>query len=88
MSILIYKNDQQEGPYDIAAIQAGLESGRFTLEDFAFTDGCTDWVPLHTLINVETVPPALPKTSVAAKIESKIDRFDAAVSKLVLIVAK
>lgn len=83
MSILIYKNDQQEGPYDIEAIQAGLESGRFTLEDFAYTDGCTDWVPLHTLINVETVPPALPKTGVAAKVESKIERFDAAVSKLV-----
>jgi hypothetical protein len=83
MSILIYKNDQQEGPYDIEAIQAGLESGRFTLEDFAFTEGCTDWVPLHTLIKVETVPPALPKTEVTPKAESVVSRFDAAVTKLV-----
>jgi hypothetical protein len=83
MSILIYKNDQQEGPYDLDAIQAGLEYGRLTLEDFAFTDGCTDWVPLHTLLNVETVPSVLPKTGVVAKIESKIDRFDTLVSKLV-----
>lgn len=83
MSILIYKNDQQEGPYDIEAIQAGLDSGRFVLEDFAFTDGCTDWVPLHTLINIEVVPPALPKSGIVNKVQGKLGSLDAAVSKLV-----
>lgn len=83
MSILIYKNDQQEGPYDIEAIQAGLESGRFVLEDFAFTDGCTDWVPLNTLINVEVVTPALPNSGIVNKAQGKLARLDAAVSKLV-----
>lgn len=83
MSILIYKNDQQEGPYDIEAIQAALESGRFVLDDFAFTDGCTDWVPLHTLINVEVVQPALPKSGIVNKVQGKLDSLDAVVSKLV-----
>ena len=83
MSILIYKNDQQEGPYDIEAIQAALESGRFVLDDFAFTDGCTDWVPLHTLINVDVVQPALPKSGIVNKFQGKLDSLDAVVSKLV-----
>ena len=63
MSFLIYKNDQQEGPYTLDAIRQGLSSGRFTPEDFAFQEGCEDWVPLHTLLPVETTPPVPAKTT-------------------------
>lgn|GEM_PF-283305 len=71
MRILIYKNDQQEGPYTLDAIRQGLASGRFAPEDFAFQDGCADWVPLHTLLPAETTPPALPPQIFSNKIEKK-----------------
>jgi hypothetical protein len=83
MSILIYKNEEQEGPYSIEIIQAGLQSGRFGPDDFAYTDGCTDWVALHTLMPASSSPPSLPKTSIASKVESKIERLDSAIAKLV-----
>ena len=75
MSILIYKNDQQEGPYALDAIRQGLSSGRFTPEDFAFQDGCADWVPLLTLLPAETTPPALPTQTISNKIEKKIEQI-------------
>jgi len=58
MSVLIYRNEQQEGPYDLNTLRQGLATGRFLPEDFAFQDGCADWVPLRTLIPLEPHPPA------------------------------
>lgn len=82
MSILIYKNDQQEGPYDLDTIRQGLNSGRFALEDFAFRDGCTDWVPLRTLLPTDATPPALPTQTISNKLENKIERVDSAIAGL------
>lgn len=83
MSILIYKNDQQEGPYDLNTIQEGLDSGRFMLDDFAFTEGCTDWVPLHTLIQTSPKEPEPRKAGIVSKVESKMDGISSKMSKLV-----
>ena len=81
MSIHIYKNDQQEGPYDLDTIKQGLVTGRFTLDDFAFQDGCTEWVPLRTLIPEET-PPVPPPQAISNKIEKKLEQIDSAFSGL------
>lgn len=78
MSILIYKNDQQEGPYDHDTIRQGLASGRFTPDDFAFQDGCSDWVPLHTLVSVETRVPVVPTQAISKKPE----QFDSSLTGL------
>lgn len=74
MSILIYKNDQQEGPYALDVIRQGLGTGQFTPEDLAFQDGCADWVPLHTLLPAETEPPTLPPQVNSKYIQEKIER--------------
>lgn len=83
MHILIYKNEQQEGPYDLETIHAALQSGIIVPDDYAYTDGCTEWVPLKTLISITSSPPPLAKTSILSKVESKIDRIDSAISNLV-----
>ena len=57
MSILIYKNQQQEGPYDLATIQQGLSDGRFDPDDFAWQEGAADWVALRTLFPTIIQPP-------------------------------
>jgi ribosomal protein S19 len=80
MSILIYKNEQQEGPYDLNAIREGLASGRFTPDDFAFQDGCADWVPLRTLLPAPE-PTSTPQ-SISNKIEKKMEQLDSAISGL------
>jgi len=83
MSILIYKNDQQEGPYDLETIRAGLSSGQITLDDFAYQDGCTDWVPLRTLLPASPQPPSLPTQPLSNKIEKKIEQIDSALAGLI-----
>ena len=59
MSILIYKDEQQEGPFDLETIQRAMEEGQVTGDDFAWREGCTDWVPLRTLVP-EAPPPQSP----------------------------
>ena len=60
MSILIYKDEQQAGPFDLETIQRAMEEGHVTGDDFAWREGCTDWVPLRTLLPETPVPPSPP----------------------------
>ena len=64
MSIFIYKNEQQEGPYDLATIQQGIASGRFAPEDLAWREGAAEWAALQTLLPIDlppsNIPPAVP----------------------------
>lgn len=50
MSILVYKNEQQSGPFELQEIQNAISDGQLTEDDFAWQDGCAEWVPLRTLI--------------------------------------
>ena len=58
MSILIYKNEQQTGPFDLATIQHAIDDGQIAIDDFAWQEGCTDWVPLRTLLPAKPLPPS------------------------------
>lgn len=61
MSILIYKDDQQMGPFDMETVQHAIREGQVTVEDFAWQEGCADWVPLRTLLpEPPAVPPPMP----------------------------
>jgi hypothetical protein len=82
LSIFIHKNGQQEGPFDLDAIREGLTSGRFTLEDFAFQEGCADWVPLSNLVQSVLHSPAIPTQVISNKIEKRIEQVDSALSGL------
>jgi hypothetical protein len=84
MSILIYRNEQQEGPYDSGQIAEGLASGYFSPEDYAFTEGCSEWVPLRTLVSenrAATASSAERTQSRAAAAALPADRIDAVLAK-------
>lgn len=51
MNILIYKDDQQHGPYSREEIEAHLKSGTFTRDDPAWTDEQSDWKPLSEVLD-------------------------------------
>ena len=82
MSIHIHKNGQNEGPYDLDTIRQGLSIGRFTPEDFAFQEGCEDWVPLRTLLAPKVQSPAPKAQVVSNQIETKIEQIDSALAGL------
>jgi hypothetical protein len=81
MSILIFKNDQQEGPFDSHTIQRGLSDGRFTPDDFAWQEGCTDWVPLKTLVSQGMQKSVHPVKAVSDKIARGFERADSALAR-------
>lgn len=58
MSVYIYKNNQQYGPYNIDQIKSWLSSGQVQPIDLACYEGSTKWVPLSTLLSMETYPSA------------------------------
>jgi hypothetical protein len=49
MTLYIYRNGQQGGPYSIDHVSAWLSSGQVQPTDLACYTGGTAWVPLHTL---------------------------------------
>ena len=81
MSIMIYKNDEQQGPFELAIIKQGLTSGRFTPEDFAWQEGCADWVPLRTLVAVDSKPSISPAPSLSSKLNGGLAKIESSVSK-------
>ncbi len=83
-SILIFRNEQQEGPYDLDQIREGLASGYFSPQDLAWTEGQSDWAPLRSLIepvSESAPPPARETASEAAALPA--DRIASAISRFV-----
>jgi GYF domain 2 len=56
MSIYLYKNNQQYGPYDEAAVLEWLRTGRCSLGDLAYREGMTQWQPLKVLFPTVAPP--------------------------------
>src|SRR5687768_12293000 len=50
MNILIYKDEQQLGPYSRDDIELHLNSGTFSLDDQAWMEGQSDWKPLAEIL--------------------------------------
>jgi hypothetical protein len=80
-AVVIYKNDQQEGPYDLLAIEQGLQDGRFAPSDLAWLEGCSDWVPLHTILPVSPQPYPHHSATVSSKINEKIAQANATLAR-------
>jgi general secretion pathway protein G len=69
MSILVYRHDQQEGPYDLEQIENALKEGDLSPTDLAWQEGLAEWVPLSEILTppapTRTVPPEVPATTAA-----------------------
>lgn len=63
MSIYVYKDDQQLGPFENAQVAEALHTGKFSYDDVAWQEGWTDWRPLRTLFP----PPPPSKIPTSAK---------------------
>ncbi len=59
MPTLVFKNDQQLGPFEDADILAALKVGEYSLEDLAWREGMTAWEPLRALYPMS--PPPVPR---------------------------
>ena len=85
MPILVYRNDQQEGPYEIEQIEKALQEGQLSSTDLAWQEGLADWVPLGDLVTPEEAmaPAAVAAAKSAANgisraIDQRADQLDSA----------
>lgn len=46
MQIYVSKNESQWGPYEVSQMEGLIESGSFDLQDWAWVEGQTEWMPL------------------------------------------
>lgn len=56
MEITLYVNDAEVGPLSLEQVQAMLANGELTMEDFAFFEGCADWVPVADIPGINDAP--------------------------------
>ncbi|RYD78193.1 MAG: DUF4339 domain-containing protein, partial [Verrucomicrobiaceae bacterium] len=76
--ITIFRNGEQEGPYDEQTIRGGLQRGQFFPEDLGWREGMSEWEPLRVLIPSSAPAPAGAKQSVKSgvgKVGSAVHRF-------------
>ena len=60
MSIYLFLNEQQSGPYTEDHLRAMLAAGSISPAQLAWRDGLPGWQPLNTILTIAPVPPPLP----------------------------
>lgn len=78
MKTLLFKNGQQLGPFEFSEIRTGLSDGRYSLDDYAWQDGFSDWVPLKQIVGDGELP-----TTMEAEIVTESQSFSSALQKFV-----
>jgi len=66
MALLINKDGKQLGPYSLDEARSLVLSGKLDPQDWAWTDGATDWVPLKDVPGFTAPPSGKPPAPVAA----------------------
>jgi membrane protein YdbS with pleckstrin-like domain len=66
MSLLINKEGKQLGPYSLDEARALVLAGKVDADDWAWTEGGADWVPLKNVPGFSLAKPAPPATPAAA----------------------
>ena len=54
MQIYIFKNNEQFGPFDAAQIEDYIKTNVFDINDFAWSEGEPEWIPLSDLLLKQT----------------------------------
>lgn len=55
MQVIISANGREFGPLGELEIEKGLAEGQFSPDDYAWQEGCADWVPLRNLLAKEAI---------------------------------
>lgn len=84
MAILVYRNDQQEGPYELDQIRSALANGSLAPNDLGWQEGMADWVPLGQMLDSagpQAVAAVRSKAEgISRAIDEKVEQLDSAMS--------
>jgi hypothetical protein len=73
MNITIQRDGQNYGPYTLDQIHEYLANGTVSESDWAWYEGCTDWLPVGNVISLLTLPP-LPLQSQLPPIPREVEK--------------
>ena len=71
MPTYIYKDDQQQGPYDDEYIEMCLNKGKLSYDDHCWKEGWEEWKPLSAAFTRPTPPPPPKASSATPKITTQ-----------------
>jgi hypothetical protein len=54
MDIFVYKDDQQQGPFNAEQVKASVANGTFSNDDLAWYEGLEDWAPISSIDALKT----------------------------------
>lgn len=84
MAILVYRNEQQEGPYEMSVVSAMLADGSLKAGDLGWQEGMADWRPLGEWMPLDASQPlAAAKAKadgISRAIDHKVEQLDSALS--------
>jgi hypothetical protein len=60
MPLLVLKDQQQYGPYELSELQDYVTQGSFALTDLCWQDGWPEWRPISKVVRVPPPAPATP----------------------------
>lgn len=84
MAILVYRNDQQEGPYELDQIRSALANGSLAPNDLGWQEGMADWVPLGQMLDLagpQAVAAVRSKAEgISRAIDEKVEQLDSALN--------
>lgn len=79
MSIYLYRNNLQDGPYEESVVREWLQAGICSANDPAIREGMTEWQPLSQLLGFQAPPPMnLPNS----KLENEIQLLELYLNEL------
>jgi len=59
MPLLVFKDGQQFGPFELDELTAHVQDGAFFLTDHCWQEGWDDWHPIHSVIRLPAPAPTL-----------------------------
>ena len=68
MQIYIFKNNEQFGPFDAAQIEDYIKTNIFDINDFAWSEGEAEWIPLSGLLIKQSQMPDVEINVMEAKL--------------------
>ena len=70
MKVYVSKNERQWGPYEASHVGSLIESGSFDLQDWAWIEGQTEWMPLGRVQQMLQAEEAAKAAAVHQRVES------------------
>ena len=87
MSVYLYRNNQQDGPYEESVVWEWLQAGNCSADDLAIREGMAEWQPLSRVLGFQEPfygITYLALVSIGDIVDEDLSRFNVAINRMKL----